>query len=64
MKNPTLLKLNERCQVMHVHPLTLLALTYADGKVSDVDQLLEQVIRELSVLGLWDGMGDSSWYVK
>lgn len=51
VKNPILIKINELCQVMRVHPLTLLALAYADGEVSDVDQLLEQVTRELSVLG-------------
>lgn len=58
VKNPTLLKVNELCQVMQVHPLTLLVLAYADGRVSDVDQLLEQVTRELSVLGGRGGIKD------
>ena len=59
VKNPTLLKINELCQVMQIHPLTLLALSYVDGKVSDVDQLLERVTRELTVLGGRHGIRDN-----
>lgn len=58
VKNPTLLKVSELCQVMQVHPLTLLVLAYADGRVSDVDQLLERITRELSVLEGMDAIKD------
>ncbi|WGK61059.1 helix-turn-helix transcriptional regulator [Halopseudomonas sp. SMJS2] len=50
VKNPTLPKLNELCQVMQVHPLTLLALAYADGEMGDVERILEQTREELEGL--------------
>ncbi|HGN2711666.1 helix-turn-helix domain-containing protein [Pseudomonas aeruginosa] len=50
LKSPTLNKLDELCEVMKVHPLTLLTLAYAaDGK-SHADELLEQVRQELDGL--------------
>jgi hypothetical protein len=46
LKSPTLNKINEFCDVMDVHPLTLLALAYgSDGK--GVDKLFARVHREL-----------------
>lgn len=49
LKSPTLNKVEELCEVMEVHPLTLLALAYgADAK--GVDALLEKVRRELAAL--------------
>ncbi len=50
VKNPTLLKIDELCEVMQVHPLTLLALAYADGEVDEVERILKQVKRELNDL--------------
>ena len=50
LKSPTLSKLAELCEVMQVHPLTLLTLAYA-GDASQADQLLAQVRRELH--GVW-----------
>lgn len=50
VKNPTLLKINELCQVMRVHPLTLLALVYAEGEVTEVERIFNQVRRELEEL--------------
>ena len=47
LKSPTLNKLAELCEVLDVHPLTLLTLTYAgDGKGRD--KLFERVQRELA----------------
>lgn len=47
LKSPTLNKINELCQVLQVHPLTLLALAYAgDG----AGKLLDEVRRELDAL--------------
>jgi transcriptional regulator with XRE-family HTH domain len=47
LKSPTLNKVAELCQVLDVHPLTLLTLAYADdGK--GVDKLFERVQRELA----------------
>jgi transcriptional regulator with XRE-family HTH domain len=49
LKNPTLSKVDELCEVMQVHPLTLLALTYGlDAK--GADKLLARVQRELAEL--------------
>lgn len=46
LKSPTLSKLAELCEVMDVHPLTLLTLAYA-GDSTQADQLLAQVRLEL-----------------
>lgn len=49
LKNPTLSKVDELCEVMQVHPLTLLTLAYGhDAK--GADKLLAQVQRELAGL--------------
>jgi transcriptional regulator with XRE-family HTH domain len=47
LKSPTLHKLTELCEVMEVHPLTLLTLAYAGDSTQEVDELLAQVRREL-----------------
>jgi len=47
LKSPTLSKLTELCQVMAIHPLTLLTLAYAGASERKTEQLLEQVRREL-----------------
>lgn len=46
LKNPTLNKLAELCQVMDIHPLTLLTLAYADD-THQADQILTRVRQEL-----------------
>lgn len=50
LKSPTLNKLAELCEVMEVHPLTLLTLAYAGGDLQQVDQLLVQVRQELETV--------------
>ncbi|MFM0500291.1 helix-turn-helix domain-containing protein [Paraburkholderia caffeinilytica] len=47
LKSPTMHKLTELCEVMEVHPLTLLTLAYAGRNPLNADQLLAQVQREL-----------------
>ncbi len=47
LKSPTMHKLAELCEVMGVHPLTLLTLAYAGDSTRKVDQLLAQVRQEL-----------------
>ncbi len=47
LKSPTLNKLNELCQVMGVHPFTLLALAYG-GSGEGLDKLFAHVQRELA----------------
>lgn len=47
LKNPTLNKLAELCEVMAIHPLTLLMLAYAGDSAREADQLLAQVRQEL-----------------
>ncbi len=47
LKSPTLHKLAQLCEVMGVHPLTLLTLAYAGRSTQEIDQLLAQVRREL-----------------
>lgn len=50
LKSPTLHKLTELCEVMEVHPLTLLTLAYAGDSPHKVDQLLAQVRQELEAI--------------
>ncbi len=47
LKSPTLNKLAELCEVMQIHPLTLLTLAYAGDSTSKIDPLLVQVQQEL-----------------
>lgn len=47
LKSPTLSKLAELCEVMEVHPLTLLTLSYSGDDPSETDRLLAQVRQEL-----------------
>ncbi len=48
LKSPTLNKLAELCEVMEVHPLTLLTLAYAGKDPRKFNQLLAQVRQELA----------------
>ncbi|MBB3811444.1 XRE family transcriptional regulator [Pseudomonas aeruginosa] len=48
LKSPTLNKLAELCEVMEIHPLTLLTLAYAGRDQLNADKLLAQVQRELN----------------
>lgn len=50
LKSPTLNKLAELCDVMEVHPLTLLTLAYAGDNLQQADQLLAQVRQELETV--------------
>lgn len=50
LKSPTLNKLEELCEVMGVHPLTLLTLAYAGSAEGLVDRLLAQVKREIIIV--------------
>ncbi len=50
LKSPTLNKLAELCQVMEIHPLTLLTLAYAGDSQHQADQLLAQVRQELETV--------------
>lgn len=47
LKSPTLSKLAELCEVMEIHPLTLLTLAYGGPGQRKIDQLLAQVQKEL-----------------
>ena len=50
LKSPTMHKLAELCEVMEVHPLTLLTLAYAGDSPHKADQLLAQVRQELEAI--------------
>jgi transcriptional regulator with XRE-family HTH domain len=50
LKSPTLNKLAELCEVMEIHPVTLLALAYSGNDSKKVDRLLSQVRNELELL--------------
>ncbi|KAA0015857.1 XRE family transcriptional regulator [Salinicola corii] len=52
LKSPTLSKLAELCEVMEVHPLTLLTLAYAGDSAQELDELLDRVRREAEGLGI------------
>ena len=47
LKSPTLNKLAELCEVMEIHPLTLLTLAYAGDSPHKADELLAQVRRDV-----------------
>ena len=49
LKSPTLSKVAELCEVMDVHPLTLLTLAYG-GDSKGVSEVIERVQRELAAL--------------
>ena len=49
-KSPTMHKLTELCEVMEVHPLTLLTLAYAGDSPCKAEQLLAQVRQELEAV--------------
>lgn len=50
LKSPTLNKLEELCEVMGVHPLTLLTLAYAGDVAGNADRLLLQALKELKAV--------------
>ena len=50
LKNPTLSKLSALCEVMEIHPLTLLTLAYAGDKDSNITRLQAQVQTEIALL--------------
>lgn len=50
LKSPTLNKLAELCEVMEVHPLTLLTLAYAGNSPHKAEQFLAQVRQELEMV--------------
>ncbi|HEN3452954.1 TPA: helix-turn-helix transcriptional regulator [Yersinia enterocolitica] len=52
LKSPTLKKLTELCDVMEIHPVTLLALAYTGANERKLEQLLGQVRRELLALAI------------
>ncbi|MBW8465238.1 helix-turn-helix transcriptional regulator [Acidovorax sp.] len=54
LKSPTLNKLAELCEVMEIHPVTLLTLAYAGADARKTDQLLSQVRHELELLAQAD----------
>lgn len=48
LKSPTIHKLTELCEVMGVHPLTLLTLAYTGDSTRKIDELLARVRQELN----------------
>lgn len=54
LKSPTIQKLADLCEVMEVHPLSLLTLAYAGSDPTKIDGLLAQVRQELELLGKTD----------
>ncbi|OGU22394.1 MAG: transcriptional regulator [Hydrogenophilales bacterium RIFOXYD1_FULL_62_11] len=49
LKSPTLSKVAELCEVMDVHPLTLLTLAYG-GDSKGIHDVIERVKRELAAI--------------
>ena len=50
LKSPTISKLDELCEVMEVHPLTLLTLAYAGDDTHKADELLARVRQEFEAV--------------
>ena len=49
-KSPTMSKLTAICEVLAIHPVTLLTLAYTGKSSSEMDRLLARVRRELATL--------------
>lgn len=56
LKSPTLNKLGELCEVLEVHPLTLLTMAYTNPNEDGSDKLLDQIRREISELKKLSGI--------
>jgi len=50
MKSPTLSKIETICQVLDIHPLTLLTLSYVGSSEVELDRLMSRVRSEFTVL--------------
>jgi len=50
MKSPTLSKLTAISQVLAIHPLTLLMLSYTAGNASEMESLIARIRREVTAL--------------
>ena len=50
MKSPTLSKLAAISQVLAIHPLTLLMLSYTGGNTTEMDALIARIRREVASL--------------
>ena len=50
LKSPTLHKLTELCEVMDIHPLTLLTLAYVGNSTPQAEQLFARVRQELEAI--------------
>jgi transcriptional regulator with XRE-family HTH domain len=48
LKSPTIDKMQALAEVLHVHPLTLMALTFITAEDSSADELMAKVKRELA----------------
>lgn len=49
-KNPTLSKIAAICEVLDLHPLTLLTLAYTGTNVAQIDALAARIRREIRTL--------------
>lgn len=52
LKSPALSKLEDICSLLEIHPLTLLALTYAVGDIKNARKLPAQVEQEMESLAV------------
>ena len=50
MKSPTLSKLAAISQVLAIHPLTLLMLSYTGGNTTEMDALMARIRREVTAI--------------
>nr|WP_306798012.1 helix-turn-helix transcriptional regulator [Pectobacterium carotovorum] len=50
MKNPTVQKLNEICDVLDIHPMTLFTLAYAGSDQQDINALFTRVLTEIDTM--------------
>ena len=57
LKSPTLSKLSALCEVMEIHPLTLLTLAYAGDKESNIARLQAQIQSEIALVLKKGGAG-------
>lgn len=60
LKSPTISKLAELCEVMEVHPITLLTLAYGGRDPAEANRLLELVQQELRKISEADSLAPST----
>ncbi|SDY94008.1 helix-turn-helix domain-containing protein [Nitrosomonas halophila] len=61
LKSLTLKKVEELCEVLDVHPLTLLAVAYFDIDPENIDECLSCIKQEIDEIRLFETKTERNW---